>query len=97
MLIKKHNQMNIMLTAKFIHECKLDVYEHILRTQSLCVLVCLCVYVCVWVGGFRLCGHYRSGLLATPFFLQSAPSTAARSLNVMSTHCEIAIKNVINK
>lgn len=44
-----------------------------------------------------VCGHYRSGILATPLFLQSAPSTAARSLNVVSTHCEIAIKDVINK
>lgn len=41
----------------------------------------------------KLC--FRS--ISDEILLQSALSTAARSLNVMSTHCEIAISNVINK
>lgn len=43
-----------------------------------------------------VCVYCHCGITLNPH-LQSALSTATRSLNVMSTHCEIVIKKVINK
>lgn len=81
------------------------LYVHEKHNLVILMLPTKCICQCKWAvyerhfseTGLDSCGHYCGGISATPPLLQSALSTAARSLNVMSTHCEIAIKNVINK
>ena len=86
-----HVNINTHTEIKVLVECM----DRFCVLGRVCALVhgCACVW-CVCVCGVCAVAAADPSLSYTP---SVRLSRATRSLNVRSTHCEIAIKNVINK